>query len=379
MSKNKIKVLHIFSTLPVGGAEILMLNIVKNIDRNRFDIVVSCLGEEGVIGRQIKDYGVEVVSFNSKRIGNLSVPLLCKLRKFVKKGDFDIVHTHMYHANLYGRIAACLAGVPVILSGVHNIYQKRKRHRIFINRVLSKITDRVVVGSSAVMEDVKRYDRVPEEKIEVLPHGIDTDIFMKKHDRYIVRERLGLSLEDYVVGNVARLEEAKGQRFLIDAVRILKDKGLDIKCLIVGSGSLEKELKDLVIKNRIENDVIFLGTRQDLPELFSAMDIFILPSLWEGVPLALLSSMAAGLPVVTTHAGGIRDIVVDGKNGLVVPPSDPLTIAVAIERIFKDTELQKRLSENARREIIQHHSARVMTKRLEELYTSLLNHSRRAT
>jgi glycosyltransferase involved in cell wall biosynthesis len=350
----------------------LMLNIAKNIDRERFDISVCCLSEKGALGNQIEEHGIEVASLGFGKPGGLNISLLCRLRKFIKGKKIDIVHTHMYHANLYGRVAARLAGIPVVFSSVHNIYRKRKPHRMFINYLLSKITDKIFVGTPAVMEDVKRYDHVPEDRIEVLPYGIDTDIFGETHDRHTIRERLGISTGDLVIGNVARLEEAKGQKFLIEAVRILKERGLSIKCLIIGSGSLEKGLKEITQRNKLEDCIFFLGTRQDLPELFSAMDIFVFPSLWEGLPLALLSAMAAGLPVITTNAGGIKDIIVNGKNGIAVLTGDALSIADAVERIFRDAEMRKMLSENARSDVIRHHSAKAMTKRLEDKYELLI-------
>lgn len=354
----------------------LMLNIVKNIDRERFEISVCCLGEKGIIGEQIQSYGIDVVSFNFKRIGSFNVSLLHKLWKLIKIRKFDIVHTHMYHANLYGRLAAWLARVPVIFASIHNIYRRKKLHRMFINYLLSKITNKIFVGTQTVFEDVRRFDRVPEEKIEILPYGIDANSFIIKYDMNTVREKLGFSGDDFIIGNVARLEEAKGQKYLIEAVHILRRRGLNLKCLIIGSGSLETVLKNLTITLGIEADILFLGTRQDLSELLSAMDIFVFPSLWEGLPLALLSAMAAALPVITTHAGGVKDIIVDGENGIVVPPSDSLAIADAIERISKDVRMQKTLSRNAFRDVIRCHSAAAMTKRLEKIYTSIFNHSR---
>lgn len=371
MSEHRLNVLHIFSTLPVGGAEMLMLNIVKNIDRGVFDITICCLGEKGVIGEQIEVLGVEVISLKCKKIGGFNLSLILRLRDFIKERGFDIVHTHMYHANLYGRIAAWVVDVPVIFSSVHNIYRKRKLHRMLINYLLSKITDRIFVATPAVFEDVRRYDRVSAEKIEVLPYGIDTDSFTKKYDRNIIRENLGLSPEDYVIGNVARLEEAKGQRYLIEAIRILQDRGIKTKCLIIGSGSLEKELKELTINNKLDDTVIFPGTRQDLPEIFSVMDVFVFPSLWEGLPLALLSAMAAGVPVIATHAGGIKDVLVDNRNGIVVPQSDPSAIAEAVKRLMSDEKLRKSLTEEAKKNIEEYYSAKVMVKKLENIYRTI--------
>ncbi len=373
MNERKIKILHLFSTLPVGGAEMLMLNIAKNINRQKFKVVVCCLGEEGIIGREIKDLGVEVVSFNFNKIGSLNPGLLFILVSFLKSRKFDIIHTHMYNANYYGRVGALLAGIPVIVSAVHNTYAKRKLHRIIINRILSKITKMVFVGTPAVKEDVNKYDHIPDDKIEILSYGIDTEKFLEKHDRDAIRKDLGLAPGDCIVGNVARLEKAKGQKYLIEAVQILKDKGLNVKCLVVGSGSLEQELRNLVTAKEVEDRVFFLGTRTDLPELFSAMDMFVFPSLWEGLPLSLLSAMAAGLPIITTHAGGIRDVIVDGEDGIVVPGSDASAIAKAIEKVLNDKELRKMLSENARQKVLQYYSAEVMTRNLEVKYEELIS------
>ena len=372
MVESKITVLHIFTSLPVGGAEMNLLNIVRNIDREKFHIVVCCLGKEGEIGERIKDLGVELVSLGAGRIGTLNVPLLLRLRSFIKKKKFDIVHTHMYHANLYGRTAAWLAGSPVIIAHIHNIYQKRKLHRIVINRLLSNITDRVITGNRIVMKDVISFDRVPENMIEVLAWGIDTELFTKEQNRTANREAMGFRSDDYVIGNVARLEEAKGQRYLIKAVRTMKELGLNVRCLIIGSGSLEKELKSLALESRVAGDILFLGTRHDLPQLFSAMDAFVLPSLWEGLPLALLSAMASGLAVITTDVGGIKDVIIDGVNGLIIPQSDPQAIADAVGRIYRDRGLAAKMSERSRQEAIVNYSARALTKRLEEIYIGLL-------
>lgn len=371
--KSKIKVLHIFTILPVGGAETLMLNIAKNIDRDRFDLTVCCLSEKGDIGRQIEECGIEVISLGNKKIGSLNIPLLLKLTNLIKHKGFHIVHTHMYNAGFYGRLAARLANTPVILFSVHNIYQKTKPHRMFINRLLSIITDRVFVATSTVMADVMQYDRVPLEKMEIIPYGIDTDPFAETHDRNAVRKELGLKTEDIVIGNVARLEPAKGQSFLIEAVKVLKDRDINMKCLIIGSGRLEQELKGLADSLEINDRIIFLGTRTDLPRLFSAMDIFVFPSLWEGLPLSLLSAMASGLPIITTHAGGVKDVIVNGENGIVIPTSNPSAAAEAIKKMICDQRLRQRLSDRAKRDVMQNYSAMVMTKRLEKAYETIFS------
>lgn len=351
----------------------LMLSIAKHINRQKFKVVVCCLGEEGVIGKQIKDLEIEVVSFNCNRLGTLNVALLMKLVSFLKERKFDIIHTHMYNASFYGRVGAFLSGIPVIISAVHNTYAKRKLHRIIINLLLSKITKIIFVGTPAVKEDVKKYDHIPDEKIEILSYGVDTDKFLKKYDRDVIRKNLGLAPGDFIVGSVARLEKAKGQKYLIEAVQILKDKGLNVKCLVIGSGSLEQELRNQVIAKEVEDRVFFLGTRNDLPELFSVMDMFVFPSLWEGLPLSLLSAMAAELPIITTHVGGIIDVIEDCKDGLVVPDSNAPAIASAIEKILENKELRNMLSENARQKVLQCYSAESMTRKLEVKYEELIS------
>jgi glycosyltransferase involved in cell wall biosynthesis len=371
MIKKKLKVLHVFSTIPVGGAEVLMFNIAKNIDNERFDLSVYCMGDKGAMGRQIEDLGVNVVAFDGMKGRHSGLSVTAALFRYLKKTRFDIVHTHMYHAGFYGRIAARLAGVPVVLSFVHNVYRTRKLHRMIANRLLWRITDRVCAGTRAVMEDVQRYDKVPAGKIEIIPYGIDTHAFMEKHDGNAVRAELGLSPLDKVIGNVARLEHAKGQRFLIESLALLRNDGLDVRCILIGAGSLETELKDMAKRLGVFDSILFLGTRHDLPRLFSAMDIFVFPSLWEGLPLALLSAMAAGLPVITTLAGGIGDVIVDGKNGLAVPFRDPLAIAAAVRRLYSDAAFSRSLAVNAQQAVENDFSAKAMTRRIEGLYEKL--------
>jgi glycosyltransferase involved in cell wall biosynthesis len=183
----------------------------------------------------------------------------------MKDRGIDVVRTHQYHANFYGRIAAIIARVPCIVASVHNVYTRdRKIHRRMFNRILGKFTDKVVAVSNAVKKDIVHFDRIPEGNVEVIYNGVEAQIFMnKKRDE--VRSALGMPSDSPVVGTTGRIKEQKGQKYLIEAVStLIKDYPL-IRLLIIGDGPLMGEMKRYADSLGINDNVIFLGTRRDVP------------------------------------------------------------------------------------------------------------------
>jgi glycosyltransferase involved in cell wall biosynthesis len=260
------------------------------------------------------------------------------LARLIKDRDVDILHMHLYHASLYGRIAALLSGRrrPRTVVSMLNVYSRVKPLRVFINRRLVKHTDLFIAGSDAVKEDVVKYDHAPAERVYVLPYGVDVGSFAPRMPRGEAKARLGLNEDDFVLGNVGRLVDAKGQRHLLNAYSIMKRMGKRPRLVIVGSGPLEQDLKGQAASLGIAEDVLFTGARLDLPELYNAMDIYVMPSLWEGSPLALISAMSAGLPSVVTRVGGMPDLMDNGGCGVIVPPKDEEALAGAIMALMDD-------------------------------------------
>jgi glycosyltransferase involved in cell wall biosynthesis len=279
----------------------------------------------------------------------------------------------MYHPALYSRLGALMAGNqrPKVVYSIHNIYTSPKPHRIALNMMLGRFTDLVIAVAEPVKDDIIRYDRVPEEKVTVLENGIDVDRFDIALTKKEAKERLGLRDTDFVLGCVARLEEQKGHTYMLKTVSMLKKSGYNFKLLLAGSGRLEELLRRECIDLGIESDTVFLGTRHDIPELYRAMDIYLMSSLWEGRSLSIMEAMAAGLPTVVTEVGGSADIVDNGRCGLLVPPKDPQAMADAIIKLYSSSGKRNELTENGKERARKLYSSDAMTKKLEELYEGL--------
>jgi glycosyltransferase involved in cell wall biosynthesis len=368
---NRLKVLHLLATMPVGGAEDLVAAMVRGLDPQRFRAAVATLGPPGPVGQELRAQGYEVVSLGLDIKRTSTWRVVAAVRRLLKAGRPDILHTHLYHPNFYGRLGSLGLGLTGVVAAVHNSYTRVKFHRRGWNFLLSWASDRVLVGSAQVWQDVRRYDGVPASRLLLMPYGIPLAELDTHLSREESRERLGLSREGLVVGAVGRLEEQKGHTHLLAALPELRRQIPDLVVLLVGEGRLEEALRRQVRELGLESTVRFLGTRRDLPEIFRALDIFVQPSLWEGLPLALLKAMGAGLPVVATRVSGSREAIADGVNGCLVAPGDPEALARAILQLHRQPEVRRRLGDEARGSVAARYSLEAMLQKLEELYLDL--------
>ncbi len=367
----RLKVLHLLTTMPVGGAEDLVAAIIRGLDHQRFAVAVATLGPPGPVGLELRAQGHEVVSLGLDIKRTSAWRIVGAVRRLLKADPPDILHTHLYHPNLYGRLGSLGLGLAGVVAAVHNSYTRVKFHRRLWNFLLGWVTDRVLVGSAQVWQDVRRYDGVPASRLTLMPYGIPVAELDTSLSREAARERLGLPEEALVIGAVGRLEEQKGHAHLLAAVAELRREIPELLVLLVGEGRRQEDLQRQVRDLGLEAIVRFLGTRRDLPEILRALDLFVQPSLWEGLPLALLKAMGAGLPVVATRVSGSREVIVDGVNGCLVDPGDPEALARAILKLYRQPEARRRLGGAARRIVAERYSLEAMLKRLEELYLYL--------
>ncbi|MEO5656958.1 MAG: glycosyltransferase [Nitrospiria bacterium] len=356
------------STLPVGGVEQHILTVVRGLNAARFEPSVVCLGEEGAIGQEIKKAGIEIVAFGRMQHKRWDPGIVRQLVRLMRAKKIDIVHTHVYNPGVYGRIAAKLAGVPGVIATTHNVYHRRKWKRRFINRVLAHYTDRQIVVSEAVKQDLIRYDWVRPESIDVMPTGIDLAPFQRAVDPSTVRDELGLPRDAYVLGTVGRLEPQKGHIHLIRALdRVVKTNARAF-LVLVGDGSLAKPLQEEAARLGVGERVVFTGARRDVAYLLRAMDLFVFPSLWEGQGLALVEAMASGLPVVASRIGGVSEVVSDGCSGQLVPPGSPEALADALLAVMASPSRAREMGAAGRARTEAVFGAAPMIKRLEALY-----------
>jgi glycosyltransferase involved in cell wall biosynthesis len=370
----RLRVLQFLATMPVGGAEDLVAAIVRGLDPTRFAVTVATLGSPGQVGRELQGQGYEVVSLGLDIKRTSTGRVVAAVRGLLKAGRPDILHSHLYHPNFYGRLGALGLGLPGVVAAVHNSYTRVKFHRRVWNFLLGWATDRVLVGSPRVWQDVRRYDGVPASRLLLMPYGIPLAELETSLSREEARERLGVA-GDLVIGAVGRLEAQKGHTHLLAALPGLRREIPALTVLLVGEGRRQEDLQRQVRALNLEGTVGFLGTRRDLPEIFRALDLFVHPSLWEGLPLALLKAMGAGLPVVATRVSGSQEVIVDGVNGCLVAPGDPEALARAILALYRRPEARRRLGDAARRTVAEQYSLAAMLTRLEELYLDLWRRS----
>ena len=240
-----INVLHVFVTLPVGGAEQLLLSIVNNLDSSKYNSVVCCIRDKGEVGETIDQSGFKVIELNRLFKSGWDGKIVDGLTHIIEEYDIDIVHSHLYHANLYSRIAARKKRIPAIIS-IHNTYNKAKIHRRIINWFLLRYTSAIIVGSEDIKQDVVKYDRATPNIIYKLNNAVNLSSIESKYDKDSSREMLDISGNDFLIGTIGRLEEQKGHSFLIDAIFKLQKKGFYPKLVIVGDGSLRGKLEQQV-------------------------------------------------------------------------------------------------------------------------------------
>jgi glycosyltransferase involved in cell wall biosynthesis len=369
----KINILHLYQNSKIGGVQQQIFSLIKSYNKDLFNPIFCCLGNREKIAEKLEQHGIEVITLNRTNYNRLSFKIIKDLYKIIKEKNIHILRTHRYRSNLYGRIAGWLAGVPVIISSVHDNYRSDKKiERRLMNKILSIITDKIVAVSESIKNDIIRYDKINPSKIEVINNGVDTLIFRPQSKDYELLKSLGINNDDIVIGFVGRIVPAKGLEYLLEAFSYLKKEINNIKLLIVGDGAILKDLKNYSIELGISKYSIFTGERQDIQKILSCIDIFVMPSIAEGLPNALLEAMSSGKTVVTTKVGGIPEIIKDRFNGLIIPDKNSEMLAKAIKELITDKDLSEKLGENARHFIIENYSIEAVNKKWETLYLSIL-------
>ncbi len=345
-SENKrFNILHVITRLPVGGVENMLLKVIKGYDSKRFNTTVCCLKEGGDIAEELRRSGYNVKILNRMQKRGFDFGAITALYRLLKKEDIHILRTHQYHANLYGRIAGVLAGVPVIVPSFHSRYEsplKPKLHRRYLNSLLSLFSDTLVAVSPAVLSDITRYDWVNSGKIKVIFNGVKIDDFNLEISKYESRKKLNMPVNNYIIGTVGRIKEEKGHKFFIEAASKLNN----VCVAIAGDGPLINELKD--VSNSSGVRCIFMGMMapEKIPLFLRSLDIFCFPSLWEGFPSALIEAIAAGLPVVASDIPSNREVL--GDNGMLVPPADYVRLGEALKLLIDTTSMIDSLGKKAR-------------------------------
>jgi glycosyltransferase involved in cell wall biosynthesis len=367
----RVRVVYVTHTLGVGGAEELILNVVTRLPRDRYEPIVCCFEDPpGQMGVEIASHGIQVVPLGVKPGWRRPFDwwtIISRLRQLKPQ----IVHTFLLPASLYGRSAALVAGVPVIIGTEVNIYERKKWHHILAERWLARVGACVVASAQSVKDAYVRQLGISPGCVRVIYNAVNWDRLETTVAPDEMRRQLGVPQNRVVVGVIATLQDKKGHHVLLDA--FASTPGLrDAWLMLVGDGPLRRSLEDHAVSLGIRDRVTFCGTRRDLGNLLPAMDVFALPSLWEGLPLALILAMGAARPVVATRIAGIPEVVVDGQTGLLVPPGDSAAIGAALARLCGDPVERRRMGAAARDAVRDRFGADAYTSAVTNMYEEFL-------
>jgi sugar transferase (PEP-CTERM/EpsH1 system associated) len=352
--------------LRMGGTELGVVKLVNALSAQHFlgAVCSSRPADEAV--RQMLDPRIPLFEFD-RRDGN-DPRFVMQLARVFRRERPDIVHSHSWGTLCEGLAAARLARVPVFIHGEHGTMETRPRN-ITIQRWAWARADAVLSVSSRLADDLARTIGFPRQRIHVIRNGIDTNRF-HPHNRLDARRAFGLAESDLVLGSIGRLVPVKDHSTFVESLAVLRSRGLRCKALVAGDGPLLGELRQQVAAHQLDGDVSFLGNRQDIHTVLAACDIFVLTSTSEGLPNTVLEAMATGLPVVSTHVGGVVELVDDGRTGLLVRPGDPGSLAGALEQLARDHRMRVGMGLAGRQRALDEFSLETMTHAYEEMYSS---------
>ncbi len=367
------RVAHVIPTLVRGGAEKQLVLLATGLREVSFEPEVIVLTQSGPYERQLREAGVPVhVVGKRSKVDPLS---LGRLVRVLRRGNYDIVQTWLFAANCYGRVAAWRARVRAIVATERCCDWWKSPAHFWMDRQLARITAKIVANSRGVAEFYREQVGIPAEKITVIPNAVELPENLTFVDRAALRRSLGLPPDSFVVGFVGRLWPQKRVSDLIWACDIVRNIRPEIRLLVVGEGPLRAELQQYAVDVGMGERTVFTGERDDVWQLLQAMDVFVLPSAFEGMPNALMEAMAAGLPVICTDIPGSRELIQHDSTGLLVPVGNRAEIARAIRRVMDEPELRKTLGERGRRFVLDHYSRKKMISQYVALYRSLLESS----
>lgn len=370
-----MRVCHIFKITGVSGSENHLLTLASHFDRSRCRLTFCLLVERepdlSAYVAALEAVGVEVVRFPIR--ADLDPLLLWQLVCFLRVQRPDVVHTHLIHGDLYGTLAARLAGVPFVVSSKHNddVFRQQGFY-VWLDRMLARRQNRIITISHHLKRFYVKVEGLPPGKIVTVHYGLAPGAFLRDtNDGANVRAEWGVPTDAPLAGVVGRLTEQKGHTYLLDAFAEVI-RALPSACLlVVGDGELRSALERQATRLGLHGNVTFTGRREDVPRIMMALDVLVMPSLWEGFGLVLLEAMAAGKPVVASRVGAIPEIVADGETGLLVPPRDPESLARALLAVLYDPAQAGEMGWRGRQRLEQQFGVVRMVEQMQALYEGL--------
>ena len=387
--KERIKVAYLLTPIEFGGAEKVSLNFLKNVDLGKFDIYPILLirpwEKDNLFINKLEKMGYPIykvpttIRTHEEGRGYFRFfRCFWNIYFFLKKGSFDLLHSHSYFADIMGIPAARILCIPSI-STCHGFIFNDRKLTIYnkLDLMVQRFSNKVLAVSEKIKDDLIK-SGVCDSKIQVIQNAVEMDgndnFFL--HYREKTRRNFGINPDEIVLGYVGRLSEEKGLRYLVEAGYELLRSGLRLRVLIIGDGPQRTEIENFAKEVGLQKRVIFAGFKNEIEKLLASIDIFVLPSLTEGTPMALLEAMAYGIPIVATAVGGVPKVIDSGENGILVPAADPEKIAEAVLTICRDNDFRTKLSEMAKETIRSKFNINEWVRKIESVYLEVISSKR---
>jgi glycosyltransferase involved in cell wall biosynthesis len=333
-----------------GGAEHIIWKVSQYLMKTgEYDItVIGLIDEQPSFEKEFQSIGIKTHSLNvsDKRSILLQLPKLFSLYKMLKKEKPDILMNVLFPSILTGGIIGKLAGIKHIIGNLHGPAVFKKRIAVQLDRFVSRYYEGYIAVAEHIKTQFSKREKYPAEKITVIPNGLEEKPLPENYDRSKFRQELGIGNSDIVIGTVGRIYKEKNQAYLIDIAKKLLNKIPNLKVLIVGDGPKFKDLKEHIKKNEMEQHCVLAGWQKEPTPYLKAMDLFVLPSHYEGMPCSILEAWQQKVPVAGTDVFGINELINDSNNGILIPKNDTVKAADLISAILKDQRRADTLSEN---------------------------------
>lgn len=365
-SNPKIRLMLISHDLAIGGLQQVVVNICRTINREKFKISVLCLRALGEFMSEVEKLGIKVFFLPQKR-GTDYFSFL-KVAKILRREKIEVIHTHNTQPFIDGTLGALLSGVKTIIHTDHARDFPDKKRYMFAEWLMAHFAYKIVGVSEHTSKNLIKYEKISKKKIITIPNGIDGQKYSIKIDKKAKRKELGVKGDGPVIGVGVRLTKQKGITYLLRAMPKIAAAFPDIALIIAGEGPLEDQLKKEACDLGIRKNVFFIGPRLDMPDLLKIFDIYVLPSIWEGLPMILLEAMAAGCPIIATDVGGVATAINHGENGSLVEAKNFEFLANEIINLLSNNELKKKYSTNGLKIFKSKFNSKSMTDSYEKLY-----------
>lgn len=377
----KLNVLHVCDHLGWEGSRMhgvkrLFSWMIPRFDARRFDVSLVSLRRKDLSEETLDALGIDISYLHKSRFDPSTLPALLKV---IDRKRIDVLHLHGYGATTFGRIAAGMRRLPVVLHEHANLTDTPWFQKV-ADQVLEPWTDIAIAVSTSTAEFLVRARRLPAEKVKVVYLGVPLDEFSRARTAEEIagaRRELGASPADVLVGCVTRLHESKGNIYLVEAARRVIDQRPHARFVIIGEGPLLPDLQARAAALGLGDRVVFAGFARDVARAVSAFDISVFPSLWEGTPLTVFEALAMGKPIVATDADGLLDVLTPEADAVIVGRRDPVALADGLVRLMDDQAARERLGARAR-ETGRQYDISTFVGKMERLYT-LLHDTSRAT